>query len=41
MGDKIESKKLAQKAGVNIIPGFLGEVDGDEEVLKIGLIFNL
>jgi len=31
MGDKIESKKLAQKAGVNIIPGHLGAVaDGDQ-----------
>lgn len=27
MGDKIESKKLATKSGVNRIPGFLGEVD--------------
>ncbi len=26
MGDKIESKKLANKAGVNTIPGHLGEV---------------
>ena len=29
MGDKIGSKKLAQKAGVNVIPGFLGEVGND------------
>lgn len=35
MGDKIESKKLAKKAGVNVIPGFLGEVHDDAEVLKI------
>ena len=27
MGDKIESKKVALAAGVNTIPGFLGEVD--------------
>lgn len=27
MGDKIQSKKLAMKSGVNRIPGFLGEVD--------------
>lgn len=26
MGDKIESKKLAQAAGVNVVPGFLGEI---------------
>lgn len=35
MGDKIESKKLANKAGVNTVPGFLGEVEKDEEILKI------
>jgi propionyl-CoA carboxylase alpha chain len=26
MGDKIESKKLAQAAGVNVVPGFLGDI---------------
>ncbi|MFN4090325.1 MAG: acetyl-CoA carboxylase biotin carboxylase subunit [Alphaproteobacteria bacterium] len=26
MGDKIESKKLAQKAGVSTVPGYLGEI---------------
>ena len=35
MGDKIESKKLAKGAGVSTVPGYLGEVDTDEEVLKI------
>lgn len=35
MGDKIESKKLAKEAKVNTIPGFLGEVNTNEEVLKI------
>ena len=35
MGDKIESKKLAKAAGVNIIPGFLGEVHDPAEVLRI------
>jgi len=35
MGDKIESKKLAKAARVSTIPGFLGEVNSDEEVLKI------
>jgi propionyl-CoA carboxylase alpha chain len=34
MGDKIESKKLARDAKVSTIPGFLGEVDNVEEVLK-------
>jgi hypothetical protein len=40
MGNKIESKKAAKKAGVNVIPGFLGEVHSDEEVLKIGSVFG-
>jgi len=35
MGDKIESKKLAEQAGVSVIPGYLGEVNSDEEVLRI------
>jgi len=35
MGDKIESKKLARDAGVSTVPGFLGEVEQDEEILKI------
>jgi len=35
MGDKIESKKLAKDAGVNVVPGFLGEVEKDEDILKI------
>lgn len=35
MGDKIESKKLARDAGVSTVPGFLGEVERDEEILKI------
>jgi propionyl-CoA carboxylase alpha chain len=35
MGDKIESKKLAKGAGVNTVPGFLGEVNNVQEVLKI------
>ena len=26
MGDKIESKKLAQAAGVSVVPGFIGEI---------------
>ena len=35
MGDKIESKKLARDAKVSTVPGFLGEVNSDAEVLKI------
>lgn len=35
MGDKIESKKIAKKAGVHVIPGFLGEVDDVDHVIKI------
>lgn len=35
MGDKIESKKLAKDAGVNTVPGYLGEVDDPKEVIRI------
>ena len=35
MGDKIGSKILAVKAKVNTIPGFNGEINSDEEVLRI------
>jgi propionyl-CoA carboxylase alpha chain len=35
MGDKIESKKLAQKAGVNIVPGWLDDIATTAEALKI------
>ncbi len=35
MGDKIESKKLAQKAGVNMVPGHLAEIADAEEAVKI------
>jgi len=34
MGDKIESKKLAKEAGVNVIPGYMGVVDTVEDALK-------
>ena len=34
MGDKIESKKLAQEAGVNIVPGSEGAIDTTENALK-------
>jgi propionyl-CoA carboxylase alpha chain len=35
MGDKIESKKLAQKAGVNVVPGYLGDIATTGEAVKI------
>ena len=35
MGDKIESKKLALKAGVNVVPGFVGEIDNTEHAVRI------
>lgn len=35
MGDKIESKKLAKDAGVSTVPGFLGEVELDEDIIRI------
>ena len=35
MGDKIESKKLALEAGVNVVPGFVGEIDDTEHAVKI------
>ena len=35
MGDKIESKKLALKAGVNVVPGFVGEIDDTEHAVQI------
>src|SRR4051794_16094628 len=35
MGDKIESKKLAAKAGVNVVPGYLGDIPTTDEAVKI------
>jgi propionyl-CoA carboxylase alpha chain len=35
MGDKIESKKLAKAAGVNVVPGFLGDIATTDEAVKI------
>lgn len=35
MGDKIESKKLAAKAGVNVVPGYLGNIATTDEAVKI------
>jgi propionyl-CoA carboxylase alpha chain len=35
MGDKIESKKLAKKAGVNVVPGYLGDIATTNDAIKI------
>ena len=35
MGDKIESKKLAKEAGVNVVPGSKDAIDTTEDALKI------
>src|SRR3954465_5856332 len=35
MGDKIQSKKLAKAAGVNVVPGYLGEIADTEEAVRI------
>src|SRR3954449_4406722 len=35
MGDKIESKKLAQAAGVNVVPGYLGEIRDTDHAVGI------
>ena len=36
MGDKIRSKELAKNAGVNLIPGFIGEVGNEkQEILRV------
>ena len=35
MGDKIESKKLAKAAGVNVVPGYLGDIADTDEAVRI------
>ncbi|WP_016745162.1 acetyl-CoA carboxylase biotin carboxylase subunit, partial [Rhizorhabdus wittichii] len=35
MGDKIESKKLAMAAGVNVVPGYVGEIDDTDHAVRI------
>ena len=35
MGDKIEAKKLAKDAGVNIIPGYIGAIKTENHAVKI------
>ena len=35
MGDKIQSKKLAQAAGVSVVPGFIGEIADTAHAVEI------
>lgn len=35
MGDKIESKLIAQQAGVHTIPGFKGVVESEAQAMSI------
>jgi Acetyl/propionyl-CoA carboxylase, alpha subunit len=35
MGDKIQSKKLAKEAGVNVVPGYVGEIEDTEHAVRI------
>lgn len=35
MGDKIESKKIAKLAEVNIVPGYIGVIENKEKAIKI------
>jgi len=35
MGDKIGSKKLAKEAGVNVIPGYLGEISDLDQAVSL------
>ncbi|MBT0667542.1 acetyl/propionyl/methylcrotonyl-CoA carboxylase subunit alpha [Novosphingobium profundi] len=35
MGDKIESKKLAKAAGVNVVPGYVGVIEDTEHAVTI------
>eukprot|EP00344_Euplotes_crassus_P012452 CAMPEP_0197007444 /NCGR_PEP_ID=MMETSP1380-20130617/40668_1 /TAXON_ID=5936 /ORGANISM="Euplotes crassus, Strain CT5" /LENGTH=644 /DNA_ID=CAMNT_0042427527 /DNA_START=140 /DNA_END=2074 /DNA_ORIENTATION=+ len=35
MGDKLQSKLLAEKAKVSMVPGYLGAIKNDKEVIKI------
>src|SRR5690606_34466091 len=35
MGDKIASKRIAQAAGVNVVPGFIGEITDTDSAITI------
>jgi acetyl/propionyl-CoA carboxylase alpha subunit len=40
LGDKLHAKKIAKDAGVNVVPGYIGEISDVEQALKIGLSFH-
>lgn len=35
MGDKIQAKKVAKDAGVNVVPGYIGAIKTEKDALKI------
>lgn len=35
MGDKIEAKKIAEKAGVSTVPGYMGVIENEKKAVKI------
>jgi len=35
LGDKIEARKLAKRAGVPVVPGSQGAIEGDDQALKL------
>lgn len=35
LGDKVESKKIARDANLNIIPGWVGEIDDEEHAVEV------
>ena len=35
MGDKIQAKKIAKDAGVNVVPGYIGAIKTEKDALKI------
>lgn len=37
MGDKIEAKKIAIKAGVNTVPGYIGTINTPEQAIEIAV----
>jgi propionyl-CoA carboxylase alpha chain len=40
MGDKIESKKLARLAGINIVPGHVGEIETVDHAVQIAALIG-
>jgi propionyl-CoA carboxylase alpha chain len=35
MGDKVQAKKIAKDAGVNVVPGYIGAIKTEKDALKI------